>query len=96
VKSAKTSSLTFLLKLLVLGCLTAVSFLWGASKVRGKDLGKNGIILAAFYLRGVYFTFMSLITFSDSNLREEGGDLYLNRKVELYIERNVELEIFTF
>ena len=69
VKSAKTSSLTFLLKLLVLGCLTASAFRWGASKVRGKDLGKNGIALAAFDL-GVFFTFMALITISCSNLRE--------------------------
>ena len=59
VKSAKTNSFMFLLKLLVLGCLTAVSFMWGASKVRGKDLGKNGIILAALYLLGIFFTFMA-------------------------------------
>ena len=58
-KSAKTSSLMFLLKLLVLGCLTASSFMWGASKVRGKDLGKNGIILAALSLLGIFFTFMA-------------------------------------
>ena len=58
VNNAKTSSLTFLLKLLVLGCLTASSFMWGASKVRGKDLGKNGVIFAAFYLLNVFFTFM--------------------------------------
>ena len=94
MNSVKTSSLTFLLKLLVLGCLTASSFMKGASKVRGKDLGKNGIILAAFYLLGIFFTFMAHITIPCSNLRKGGASLYLSGKVELHIERNA--EIFTF